>query len=373
MTVPGPVIPSPSIVEPQRQSEGDAMNALPNNSAPNAVTWARRRLFAGNAVLAVLAGILIWRWMATDTAGDAIAVAAQRQRPTPEQQFDMQPLAIPRDEVFGGGPGKDGIPALTDPKFVTPATATYLQPADQVIGVARGDDARCYPLKVLNWHECVNDTVDGTPLAITYCPLCDSSLVFDRRVDGRELEFGVSGLLYNSNVLLYSRNADGPETLWSQMKAEGVSGDAVGASLKTVPFEVTTWSDWKSRYPNTKVLSPQTGHRRDYSQNPYSRYFAIQTLMFPVRPLPPQGMPYKEPVLGVWTDGAARAYPLKSLRRIEDSSGLKQTLGSESFTLQLDPPTATARITEASEGIDHAYTFWFAWYAFHPETEVYQP
>ncbi|QDU39382.1 hypothetical protein Mal4_37260 [Maioricimonas rarisocia] len=347
------------------------MNALLNESAPNVLTAARGRLFAGTGVLAVLAGILHWTWMATDTAGDSIAAAAQRQRPSPEHQFEMQPLAIPRDQILSGGPGKDGIPALTDPKFVAPSAATYLKPDDRVIGVARKGDVRCYPLKVLNWHECVNDVIGETPLAITYCPLCDSALVFDRRVGEKELEFGISGLLYNSNVLLYSRNADGPDTLWSQMKAEGVSGDAAGTPLKTVPFEVTTWSDWKARYPDTKVLSAETGHRRNYTRNPYSRYFSIQTLMFPVRPLPQEGMPYKEPILGVWTDGAARAYPLKSLSEADTPVELKQTLDGESFTLQFDPETTTARITEASEGVNHAYTFWFAWYAFHPETEVY--
>lgn len=332
-----------------------------------------RRQLAVVFGLCLVCGLLAWRYLSTEAGGDAVAVAAQRQRGTPEQLFDLQPLSIPRGEIFSGSPGKDGIPALTAPTFVSAQQASYLQPSDRVIGVARGDDVRCYPLKVLNWHECVNDVVDGVPLAVTYCPLCDSSLVFDRRVGGRVLEFGVSGLLYNSNVLLYARNPDGPDTLWSQMKAEGVSGATTGTPLKTVPYEVTTWQDWRRRHPETRVLSTSTGHRRDYTRNPYSRYFGVQALMFPVRPLPKEGMPYKEPLLGVWTENAARAYPLKALARSGKAVNLQQSLGNESFMVEYDPEARAARITDASDGVRHAYTFWFAWYAFHPDTEVYQP
>ena len=165
------------------------------------------------------------------------------------QAFDLSSLTISTDQVRSGGPPKDGIPSLTDPKFVVAGEAKYLESSDSVIGIVRGDDARAYPLRILDLHEIVNDTVGGVPIAVTYCPLCDSSVVFDRRIEGEERELGVSGKLYNSNVLMFDRQQSGTESLLSQLLAAGISGPLADTKLKRLPLEVTTWQAWQTRYP----------------------------------------------------------------------------------------------------------------------------
>ena len=281
--------------------------------------------------------------------------------------FNLSNAIIPRNEIHAGGPPKDGIPALSNPAMIRPNQATYLNPADRVAGVAIGDDARAYPLKILNYHELVNTQVGGVPILVTYCPLCDSVAVFDRRVDGRTPEFGVSGLLYNSNVLMYDRGGQ-PESLWSQAAAKAVSGPAAGKSLKALPVELTTWQDWRERHPNTTVLSDRTGHARNYNVNPYARYFAGQRLMFPVRPMSDR-LPAKTLVLGVWTEGESRAYPLAAFG--ERDQTLDQELDGRRFRIAYDARHRSVRVVAAEEGVEWMYAFWFAWHAFRPETEVF--
>ena len=195
---------------------------------------------------------------------DAVQPVALQGRPS----FDLASLIVPANEVHSGGPPKDGIPALTNPRFIAASEATYLRPDERVIGFASGEEARAYPLSILNYHEIVNDRVGDLPVAVTYCPLCDSCAVFDRRTELGEREFGVSGLLYNSNVLMYDRGGQ-PESLWSQVMTRGISGPAARRPLTALPLELTTWIEWRSRHPETSVLSSETGHRRDYRRSPY--------------------------------------------------------------------------------------------------------
>ncbi len=181
--------------------------------------------------------------------------------------FDMAHVSIPVAEILSGGVMKDSIPALTDPKMSLVGEATYLADEERVIGIVAGGEARAYPLQNLDYHEIINDDVNGIPVVVTYCPLCDSSAVFDRRTKIGKREFGVSGLLYNNNVLMYDRGGQ-PESLWSQVMASGVSGPANTKSLNALPLEVTTWKDWRSRHPDTKVVSIETGHDREYHSRP---------------------------------------------------------------------------------------------------------
>lgn len=288
--------------------------------------------------------------------------------------FDLRNAIIPRNEIRSGGPPKDGIPALTNPAVIRAQDAAYLNATDRVAGVVIGEEARAYPLKILNYHEVVNDRLGSVPIAVTYCPLCDSVAVFDRREQpavgarGGVLEFGVSGLLYNSNVLMYDRGGR-PESLWSQVAAQGVSGPGARKELKTLPVELTSWQDWHARHPNTTVLSERTGHARNYQVNPYRAYFAGQSLMFPVRPMSNR-LPAKAPVLGVWAGGKARAYPLSAF----DPRGetLDQELAGKRFRLIYDGQHKAVRVASADEGIQWMYSFWFAWYAFRPHTDVYE-
>lgn len=283
--------------------------------------------------------------------------------------FDLTESLIPKDQILNGGPPKDGIPALTKPKFVAAGEAKYLADEDRVIGVTRGDAAKAYPLRILDRHEVVNDEIGGARFAVTYCPLCDSSAIFARDEGDDALEFGVSGLLYNSNVLMYDRRGDGPESLWSQMGATAVAGDRRGQPLRRLPIEVTTWLDWRTRHPNTQVLSLDKGRRRNYTKRAYQSYFDSPSLIFDVEPLD-ERLPLKTPVLGVLVGDEQRAYPVSAFSSKEPQVVVEQ-LGGRTFELRYDPKHESLRIVRADDGVQWMYSFWFAWAAFYPETRIY--
>lgn len=187
------------------------------------------------------------------------------------------------EEITWGGVPKDGIPALTNPKLVAADAATYLGADDLVFGVAIEGDVRAYPLRILDWHEMFNDVVGGVPVSLAYCTLCGSGILFETRVEGRKghFVFGSSGFLYRSNKLMYDSET---HSLWNQFTGRPVVGPLTGSGieLKTRPVTIATWADWKTRNPTTRVLSLDTGHRRDYRPGkPYGDYFASPSLMFP--------------------------------------------------------------------------------------------
>jgi len=192
---------------------------------------------------------------------------------------DFSQSSIELDQILNGGPGKDGIPALVDPKFISQDEAR-IPNETQVIYVEKNGVERLYPYNILVWHEIVNDTVGGTPLIITFCPLCGSAIVFESTVDDQVLEFGVSGYLHESNMIMYSR--EDPETLWSQSLGRAVVGDRLGQELEHYPFQLLSYGEAKSRYPNAEVLSSDTGFTRNYDSNPYSGYEDTEELVFPV-------------------------------------------------------------------------------------------
>lgn len=351
----------------------DARSQSPSKSLAPPVA-SKRRLLWGIAILSVLAVYTGWNFSSVTGFWDEVAQTgkfptsrgARSYERTPPT-FDTRISLIPVNEIRSGGPPKDGIPAISQPKFLPTSRASYLRPDDRVIGVALGQEARAYPLRILNYHEIVNDRLGETPLAITYCPLCDSSIVFDRRTPLGEFEFGVSGLLYNSNVLLYNRTST-TESLWSQLQATGVTGPAAGKALKALPFEVTSWQDWSTRHPETTVVSDQTGHPRDYNSNPYSEYFRSPELMFPVSRIDNR-LPPKTRVLGIWTDNVAKAYVIAGIQK----ERFHDTISGKRVSLQYTAEVDSLRVVEAEEGVQWMYTFWFAWSAFHPETEVLLP
>ena len=293
-----------------------------------------------------------------------IRLARQRA----EESFDLARTTIPREEIRAGGPAKDGIPAITDPVMLPAVEATYLEDDDRIIGVVQGGAAKAYPLRILTYHEIVNDQIGDAAVAVTYCPLCDSAAVFDRRTPIGLREFGVSGMLYNSNVLMYDRGGD-PESLWSQLRAKGVSSVGSEAKLKPLPVELTTWSAWRRRHPRTLVLSNQTGFSRDYNRDPYAGYFERPELTFPVNRTS-DAVPPKERVLGVWTEGDSRAYLASSFS--EGESRIEDELAGRKVVVQFDSATDSFRVVEADEGVSWVYSLWFAWYAFHPNTTIYE-
>jgi len=174
--------------------------------------------------------------------------------------FDTSRHSIPVDEIFSGGPKKDGIPALSQPEFVAANKADiFMKDDDRVLGLARNGQVKAYPVKILNWHEIVNDTIGKQGVVVTFCPLCGTGMVFDGKINGKNLTFGVSGLLYQSDMLLYDRATD---SLWSQIKGEAVTGPLMGARLKLLSSTQTTWAQWKKNHPETLVLSQKTGYKR---------------------------------------------------------------------------------------------------------------
>jgi hypothetical protein len=285
--------------------------------------------------------------------------------------FDVRDALIPVERIERGGPPKDGIPAIDRPQFVA-ADKSDLRSDDRVLGLVLDGVAKAYPVRILNWHEVVNDRLGDIPVAVTYCPLCGSGIAFDARLDMRQLNFGVSGLLFNSDVLLYDRST---ESLWSQMKHLAVSGPLKGSKLNVLPLEHTTWSDWRARHPTTLVLSPDTGFARDYSHDPYAGYDRIQRLMFEVEHRDDR-LALKEWVLGIEVGGARKAYPFSALAGISGRSGVlevRDTVGGVPVIIRFDPQHRTAQALDTQRRpIPGVMSFWFAWVAFHPKTEVYR-
>ena len=281
--------------------------------------------------------------------------------------FQLDNALVPVKEIHKGGPPRDGIPSLDNPRFVRADKASYLKDKDRVLGVAIDGIAHAYPIRILNYHEIVNDVVGGKAVVITYCPLCGSGTVFGRTVNGRRLEFGVSGLLYNSDVLMYDRQTN---SLWSQLMSQAISGRMQGERLVQLPASHTSWQEWTSRHPQTTVLSDDTGFRRNYRMDPYPNYGSDGRLYFPVSHSSNEYR-RKEPVMGLEVDGKFKAYAFKELSK--GTPRFKDEFGGIEFLVEFDKEHETARILNADgDELPTTIAYWFAWYAFHPETEVFR-
>ena len=282
--------------------------------------------------------------------------------------FDLANSTIPPGKIFSGGPPRDGIPSIDNPKFISAEKADYLNDKDRVMGVEINGKARAYPIRILNWHEIVNDNHNGTALAVTFCPLCGSGIVYKSSFDGKPHTFGVSGLLYNSDVLLFDRET---ETLWSQILSKGISGKLVDKKLEIVPSSHTSWKAWKSKHPNTDVLSTDTGERRDYSKSPYGDYDKGRETYFPLAFRSQKYHP-KERVIGISINGKHKVYPFTELAKLKGTT-LKDSFSGQDFELEFDIENRDGTIKDSrGKTLATINTFWFAWYAFHPKGEVYK-
>ena len=186
---------------------------------------------------------------------------------------------VPLEEVIDGGTGKDGIPALVNPKLIPASKAEYLKDDDLIVGYRFEEDIRAYPHKILNWHEIVNDDLNGRKIAIFHCPLTGTSVGWERDYSGQTTTFGVSGLLYNTNLMPYDRTTNGT---WSQISGLCVNGELIGTKAKTFQVFETEWKTWKTMYPNSRVMSIDTGHTRNYSEYPYGDYRSAPGLLYSV-------------------------------------------------------------------------------------------
>ncbi|MBT3360256.1 MAG: DUF3179 domain-containing protein [Rhodospirillales bacterium] len=233
---------------------------------------------------------------------------------------------IRREEVVWGGVAVDGIPALNNPVQTPADEAKYLIPGELVFGVEINGDARAYPLRIMDWHEMLNDVIGGVPVSLAYCTLCGSGILFETRLDGFDepLVFGSSGLLYRSNKLMFDRTTD---SLWNQFTGRPISGALAGRGIemKILPIAITSWRQWRATHPHTRVLSLDTGHVRDYSPSgPYGHYFDSPDLMFPALSNG-ETRPIKDYVFGIRTAGGAKAWPVENFRGtpvINDTVGL---------------------------------------------------
>jgi hypothetical protein len=327
--------------------------------------------------------------------------------------------AVPLGDLRSGGPPPDGIPSIDEPRFLSAGDVDFLADNEPVLALEMGGEARAYPVQVLIWHEIVNDTVAGVPVAVTYCPLCNSAVAYDRRVGERMLTFGTSGLLWNSALVMYDRQT---ETLWSHFTGQGIVGVLTGTELDTVPVATVPWSAWRDAHPAGLVLSRDTGHDRDYGRNPYPGYDDVTSQPFLFEGEVDGRYTAMTRVVGVERDGAAIAVPLADLRErrvipIETTGGPLVAWWSPGTASALDAaevatgadvgatgvfvPIVDGRLltfrAEASGFVDdetgstwnllgramagplagsslvevpHVDTFWFAWSTFRPDTVV---
>lgn len=282
--------------------------------------------------------------------------------------FDISDATVPTDQIRRGGVPRDGISSIDDPKFIGVDDADFLKEKDRVLGVFRNGIAKAYPIRILDHHEIVNDSFKDEAIVVSYCPLCYTGMVFSAQATDFNFSFGVSGLLYNSDVLLYDRQTG---SLWSQVLSEAISGPLKGTTLPSLPASHTTWRDWFSRYPDTLVLSTDTGHRRDYRRSPYLDYSRTGRLMFPVEN---KNDVYRNKMLtlGITIDGQTKAYPFKEL----EINGLKRfedVIGDKAVTVEWFESDDFAHILDdKGEELSTVIAYWFAWYAFHPETEIFR-
>ena len=331
-------------------------------TAPGGARIRRRSLAAALAI-----------GMAASLAGDAVADPAAWKAAWPETDFSRHSVAF--SEIFSGGPPKDGIPSIDDPEFAPTARIDGIGDTEPVIAFSIGDDLRAYPLRILIWHEIVNDRVSGVPVAVTYCPLCNSAIVFDRRVDGSELDFGTTGKLRNSDLIMYDRQT---ESWWQQFTGAGIVGAMTGKTLTMLPARVESFATFRER-GGGKVLVPTNPNLRPYGMNPYAGYDRAPR-PFLYRGGYPEGIEPMAYVVAVGKD----AWPLDLLRkagtieagdlRLTWRPGQNSALDSAEIAKGRDIGNVAAQRRAGGRWVDavHDLTFAFVFHAFAPDGTIHR-
>lgn len=280
--------------------------------------------------------------------------------------------SIPLEEILSGGPPKDGIPSIDDPKFVPVAEASvWLGDSEPGIAFSRGSTHRFYPYQILVWHEIVNDTVEGERILVSYCPLCLTGFVSDPQVLDERVEFGTSGKLWKSNLVMYDRKTD---SLWSQVLGEAVVGEMTGTKLKTLPSDQVRYGNWKKQFPDGVVLSRDTGANRFYGSSPYGDYFSVTNLSLSLARPTDTRLPNDAFVFGIVINGKAKAYPTAS---VTAKGTVEDVVEGERISLRYDKELDAVRMFKqlpngSEERINPISGFWFSWATAHPDTELYQ-
>ena len=323
----------------------------------------------------------------------AVLVAPLFDRARPDARdadFDLTDTKVPR-ELIVRAMNRDGVRALVAPammdanevdRFNREERGKMLVPDDRVIGVVISGDARAYPLRLMRWHEVVNDVVGGEPIAVTYCPLGDSVTVFSRLLDGAEVELGVSGLLYDSNTLLYDRRSGPPGTpLWIQLDGRAIAGPAPASQprLALRRATLTTWSNWRTGHPDTGVMAPLPDMKTLYKRDPYHSYFGSGLLRFPVDPLPPEeGLSLKDRLVIITIDGENTAMALPALAAAAGTRSGSLELVVQDLILRIgfdaDLGVASVEPLGDSDRLTAVrYAFWFAWFSIEGTVPVMIP
>jgi hypothetical protein len=287
---------------------------------------------------------------------------------------------VPLSQFRSGGPGKDGIPALDHPRFAPASSVNWLAPREPVIELGVGREVRAYPLQILVWHEIANDRVGGVPVAVTFCPLCNTAIAFDRRVEGRTLSFGTTGNLRNSDLVMYDRQT---ESWWQQFGGEALAGRYTGTKLRQLPARIVAWRDFERQHPHGLVLTRKTGFSRPYGENPYSGYDDISSPpFFGAAHADDKRLQPKERVVFIDRGSDAAVVPfsvLKQRRTVRVSvgghslvvrwrGGVASALDSGSISRGRD--VGAASVTENGKPVVFDEPFCFAVAAFRPHVRI---
>ncbi len=277
--------------------------------------------------------------------------------------FDEQtPIAVDRDSLIQACPSRDCIPSIDTPEFVSSDQADFVADDDLVLAVALNGVLKAYPTKILIHHEIVNDDFDGEPVAVTYCPLCGSGVAFEGKLDGEPVEFGVSGVLHESDLVLYDRNS---ETLWAQVTGAGMMGPKTGEQLQEVPLVMTEWRTWRQQHPDTLVLSTNTGFDKDYTVDRYADYRESDRLFLPVSASDAR-LHVKKVIYGVMVDEQPVAYEAEWLK---SKGEYVESINDQMVEIKYNNDgSVTAANPNTGKNYPVKRLFWFAWYTFHPHT-----
>jgi len=303
-----------------------------------------KRLRPGRAQLAlsaVVTGLLLAAFaLSACGGGPSEGVPGGEAPPGLAEGFttDFSKHSVPLDDFVGGGPPKDGIPSIDDPKFLTVSEADdFLADPEPVAVLDLEGEVRLYPIQILVWHEIVNDDLAGEPVAVTYCPLCNSTVAFSRSVDDRTLDFGTTGKLRKSGLVMYDRQT---ESWWQQLTADAIVGELTGTELEIIPTGILSWGEARRLHPDAEVLSRDTGAKRDYGSNPYPGYDDPESDPFMLDEEADERLPPKERVTVIQTAGDSTVvYPLV---RLEREAPLNDRVGDRPVAIFFDPTVSSA-------------------------------
>lgn len=330
----------------------------------------RLKDLAGLGALAVLVLLVALAGMEA-----AVAEPSQWKREWKKTNFKIH--SVDYASIKSGGPPKDGIPPIDDPEFVDMTEVENIADTEPVIGLIVNGEARAYPLYVMIWHEIVNDTIGGVPVAVTFCPLCNAAMVFDRRVGGRTLDFGTTGKLRNSDLVMYDRQT---ESWWQQFLGEAIVGSMTGKRLKMLPSRLESFARFKARVETGKVLVPNSTLLRRYGVNPYVNYDSSSRPFLYDGPLPTVVAPLSRVVSlgkrGAWSFGLLRR--VREVR-LEDGIVIRWEAGQNSA---LDTAIIAEGVDVGNvivqrmkdgtlEDVVHSVDFAFAYRAFYPDAPIH--